>query len=126
MKHVLVQQMLKGNRELMAGLKRDAQFGPCVMFGLGGVLTEILEDISIRVAPLTRIDAMDMMEDIRGKKILDEFRGKPPVDRDGLADILLALGNIGLENEAVLEIDVNPIKLVAGKPIAVDALIFLK
>jgi acetyl-CoA synthetase (ADP-forming) len=118
--------MVKGNRELMAGLKRDSQFGPCVMFGLGGVLTEILEDISIRVAPLTRFDAMDMMGDIRGKKILDEFRGKPPVDREALADILLALGKIGLENEAILEIDVNPIKLVAGKPIVVDALIIIK
>lgn len=126
MKHVLVQQMVKGNRELMAGLKRDSQFGPCVMFGLGGVLTEILEDISIRVAPLTRSDAMDMMDDIRGKKILDEFRGKPPVDREALADILLALGKIGLENEAILEIDINPIKLIDGRPVAVDALIILK
>lgn len=126
MKQMLVQQQVKGNRELMAGLKRDSQFGPCVMFGMGGVLTEILEDISIRVAPLTRLDAMDMMNDIRGKKILAEFRGRPPVDRDALADILLALGNIGLEHESVLEIDVNPIKLVAGKPIAVDALIIIE
>ena len=65
---VLIQQMLRGNRELMAGLKRDSQFGPCVVFGLGGVLAEILEDVSIRVAPITTFDAMDMMENIRGKK----------------------------------------------------------
>ncbi len=121
----LVQQMVKGNRELMAGLKRDSQFGPCVMFGLGGVLTEILDDVAIRVAPLSEFDAMDMMGDIRANKILDEFRGKPAVDRDALASLLTGLGKLGLENEAVAEVDINPIKLVNGKPVAVDALIVL-
>ena len=95
---ILVQQMVKGSRELMAGLKRDPQFGPCVVFGLGGVLTEILQDISIRVAPLERFDAMDMMTDIRGNKILDAFRGEPPVDKEALADILVAIGGIGLDH----------------------------
>ena len=65
---VLIQRMLRGSRELMVGLKRDSQFGPCVVFGLGGVLAEILEDVSIRVAPITTFDAMDMMDNIRGKK----------------------------------------------------------
>jgi succinyl-CoA synthetase beta subunit len=123
---VLIQQMLRGNRELMAGLKRDSQFGPCVVFGLGGVLAEILEDVSIRVAPITTFDAMDMMENIRGKKILESFRGKPPVNRKALAELLIAIGKIGLENDAVGEIDVNPIKLIEGRPVAVDALIVLK
>ena len=123
---VLIQQMLRGNRELMAGLKRDSQFGPCVVFGLGGVLAEILEDVSIRVAPITTFDAMDMMENIRGKKILEPFRGKPSVDRKALAELLIALGKIGLENDAVGEIDINPIKLIEGQPVAVDALIVLK
>jgi acetyl-CoA synthetase (ADP-forming) len=123
---VLIQQMLRGNRELMAGLKRDSQFGPCVVFGLGGVLAEILEDVSIRVAPITTFDAMDMMENIRGKKILEPFRGKPPVDRKALAELLITLGKIGLENDAVGEIDINPIKLIEGRPVAVDALIVLE
>ena len=123
---VLIQQMLRGNRELMAGLKRDSQFGPCVVFGLGGVLAEILEDVSIRVAPITTFDAMDMMENIRGKKILEPFRGKPSVDRKAMAELLIALGKIGLENDAVGEIDINPIKLIEGQPVAVDALIVLK
>lgn len=123
---VLVQQMFRGNRELMAGLKRDSQFGPCVVFGLGGVLAEILDDVTIRVAPITTFDAMDMMENIRGKKILKSFRGKPPVDRNVLADLLIALGRIGMENDAVAEIDINPIKLSQGRPVAVDALIVLK
>ena len=122
---VLVQQMLRGNRELLAGLKRDSQFGPCVVFGLGGILAEILEDVSIRVAPITTFDAMDMMENIRGKKILEPFRGKPPVDRNALAELLIAIGRIGLENDAVAEIDINPIKLIEGQPVAVDALVVL-
>jgi len=95
------------------------------MFGLGGVLAEILDDVTIRVAPLTAFDAMDMMGDIRASKILDAFRGKPPVDKDALAKLLIALGKLGLENDAVSEVDINPIKLVEGKPVAVDALIVL-
>lgn len=124
-KEVLVQQMVKGDRELVVGLTRDAQFGPCVMFGIGGIFTEILKDTSFRVAPLTRWDAMDMMEDIRGKKILEAFRGKPAIDREILADILMAVGQIGMEHDDVKEIDINPLKLVDGKPVAVDALVVL-
>jgi len=66
-----------------------------------------------------------MMGDIRANKILDEFRGKPAVDRDALATLLMGLGKLGLENEAVAEVDINPIKLVNGKPVAVDALVVL-
>ena len=122
-KEVLVQQMVKGDRELMVGLTRDSQFGPCVMYGLGGIFTEILEDVAFRVAPLSHWDAMDMMNDIKGKKILEAFRGKPAVDREALADILLAVGQIGLDHEKVHEIDMNPLKLIDGKPVAVDALV---
>ena len=124
-KEVLVQQMIKGDRELVVGLTRDAQFGPCVMFGLGGIFTEILEDVSFRVAPLTRWDAMDMMGEIRAKKILDAFRGKAEVDKEKLADILVAVGKIGMELDQVAEIDINPLKILDGKPIAVDALVVL-
>ncbi len=124
-KEVLVQQMVKGDRELVVGMTRDPQFGPCVMFGLGGIFTEILEDVSFRVAPLSPWDARDMMEDIKAKKILDAFRGKPAVDRDVLADILVAVGKIGLDYEAVKEIDINPLKILKGKPVAVDALVVL-
>lgn len=122
---VLVQQMVKGDRELVVGLTRDPQFGPCVMFGLGGIFTEILEDVAFRVAPLTEWDATDMMNDFRAKKILDEFRGQPAVDRDALAKILIAVGQIGLDHEQVKEIDINPLKILDGKPIAVDALVVI-
>lgn len=122
----LVQQMVAGDRELMAGMVRDPQFGPCVLFGLGGIFTEALEDVAFRVAPLSRWDARQMMEDLRGRKILDAFRGMPPVNREALADILITLGTIGLENPPIREIDINPLKIRPdGLPIAVDALIIL-
>ena len=123
LKEVLVQEMIAEPRELMVGLYRDPQFGPCVMFGLGGIFTEILQDTVFRVTPLTRKDAMEMLTEIKGKKILESFRGKPRIDRDKVADILLALSQIGKEQPAIREIDINPIKLVNGKPVAVDALV---
>ena len=124
-KTVLVQEMIKGKRELVAGLTRDAQFGPCVMFGLGGIFTEILKDISFRIAPLEKLDAMEMMQEIKGRKILDSIRGMDAADLNILADILIALGRIGLENENIKEIDINPLILSGGKPVAVDALVVL-
>ena len=123
---VLVQEMVKGQRELVVGLTRDPQFGPCVMFGLGGIFTEILKDISFRVAPLEKRDALDMMQDIKGHKILEAVRGMEAADLDRLAEILIAVGNMGLENDAIKEIDMNPVILSGGKPIAVDALIVLE
>ena len=106
-------------------MTRDPQFGPCVMFGLGGIFTEILKDVSFRVAPLTRRDAMDLMDDFKGKKILDAVRGMEAVDREVLADILIAVGQIGMEHDEIQEIDANPLKILNGKPVAVDALVVL-
>lgn len=122
---VLVQEMVQGQRELMVGLTRDPQFGPCVMFGLGGILTEILEDVVFRVAPLQTKDAIAMMQGIRGRKILDAIRGMEMVNREALAQILITVGRIGLENDRINEIDVNPLIVRGGIPIAVDALIVL-
>jgi acyl-CoA synthetase (NDP forming) len=122
---VLVQELVKGQRELVIGLTRDAQFGPCVMFGLGGIFTEILKDISFRVAPLEKRDALEMMGDIKGHKILEPVRGMEAADLDALADILIKVGQIGLENEKVKEIDINPVIISGSKPVAVDALVVL-
>ena len=124
---VIVYQMVKGQRELVIGLIRDPQFGPCVMFGLGGIYTEILRDVSFRVAPLEKRDALEMMDEIKGKKILEAFRGMAPADRETLAKALLALGEIGLKHPEVKEIDVNPLILKkSGEPVAVDALVVLE
>ena len=124
-KAVLVQQMIKGRRELVVGLTRDPQFGPCVMFGLGGIFTEILEDTSFRVAPIEKRDALEMIQEIKAHKILEAIRGMEPVDKDMLADILIAIGRLGIENEAVKEIDINPLIISRGQPVAVDALVVL-
>lgn len=122
---ILVQEMIKGDRELVAGLIRDPQFGPCVMFGLGGIFTEVLRDVTFRVAPLERADAFEMMDEIKARKLLDEFRGKPAVNRELLADILVNIGRIGLELEQVAEIDINPLIIKGEEPVAVDALVVL-
>ncbi len=124
-KAVLVQQMVKGQRELVVGLTRDPQFGPCVMFGLGGIFTEVLEDTSFRVVPIDKRDALEMMQEIKAHKILEAIRGMEPADTDLLAEILIAIGRLGMENEAVKEIDINPVIISAGKPVAVDALVVL-
>jgi acetyl-CoA synthetase (ADP-forming) len=123
---VLVQQLVKGKRELVVGLTRDAQFGPCVMFGLGGIFTEILKDTVFRVAPLEKQDALDMMQEIKACKILEEVRGMAAVDKDMLADMLMTVGKIGIENVAIKEIDINPVIISGGKPVAADALMVLK
>ena len=124
---LLVQEMVRGDRELVCGLTRDAQFGPCVMFGLGGTLTEVLEDVVFRIAPLTPRDAQEMAKEIRSRKIIEPFRGEPAVDMDVLTRILVALGDIGLRYEDVQEIDINPLKIRPdGKPVSVDALVVLK
>ena len=123
---VLVQEMIKGQRELVIGLTRDPQFGPCVMFGLGGIFTEILKDISFRVAPLEKRDALEMMHDIKGHKILEAVRGMEAADLDLFSDILIKVGQIGLENDAVKEIDINPVIISGSRPVAVDALVVLE
>ncbi|MBC8458127.1 MAG: acetate--CoA ligase family protein [Deltaproteobacteria bacterium] len=123
---VLVQEMVKGKRELVVGMTRDAQFGPCVMFGLGGIFTEILKDISFRIAPMERRDALEMMQEIKGHKILEAVRGMEAADLDILTDMLINVGRIGIENDEVNEIDINPVIISGSKPVAVDALVVLE
>jgi acetate---CoA ligase (ADP-forming) subunit beta len=124
---LLVQEMVLGHRELVCGLTRDSQLGPCVMFGLGGVLTEVLKDVVFRIAPLTSWDAREMTQEIRGRKILEPFRGEDAVDLEALSRTLVALGGIGLQYEEVAGVDINPLKIRQdGKPFSVDALVVLK
>jgi acetate---CoA ligase (ADP-forming) subunit beta len=123
---LLVQEMIKGGRELVIGMTRDPQFGPCVMFGLGGILTEILGDVTFRPAPLSEADALEMLREIRGNKILDAIRGMPAVDTGSLIQCIMAVGRIGQEREEILAIDVNPLIVQGSRPIAVDALVVLR
>jgi succinyl-CoA synthetase beta subunit len=121
----LVQEMIKGGRELVIGMVRDPQFGPCVMFGLGGIFTEVLGDVTFRPAPLIESDAMEMLMEIRGNKILGAVRGMEAVDLDSLVQCLMAMGKIGTAHEEIQAIDVNPLIVRGNRPIAVDALVIL-
>jgi acetyl-CoA synthetase (ADP-forming) len=123
---VLVQAMVSGRRELIAGLLRDPQFGPCVMFGLGGVFAELVGDVAFAVAPLEEHDAEDLIQALRHRKILEAFRGEPEADLAKLAEILEALGRIGEARPDVLSIDVNPLILSGSDPVVVDALVELE
>jgi acetyl-CoA synthetase (ADP-forming) len=122
---VLMQQMISGRRELVMGLTRDPQFGPCVMFGLGGIFTEILRDVSFRLAPLAVNDALEMMQEIKGRKILDAVRGMAAADTGLLEQMLINLGQLGLDYPEIKEVDLNPVILSGAKPVVVDALIIL-
>ena len=122
----LVQEMVKGSRELMIGMTRDEQFGPSVMFGLGGIFTEVLEDVSFRLAPLTITDAREMMAEIRAARILDAVRGMARVDKAALARAIVGVGKAATDNPEIAEIDINPLIINGSKPIAVDGLVILK
>ena len=108
---LLVAPMLAGRRELIAGLVRDEQFGPCVMVGLGGIFAEALQDVAFAVAPLLPGDAAGLIDALEHRKILDAFRGEPAADLAELGRILESLGRIGMEREDVVSIDVNPLVL---------------
>ncbi len=123
---VLVQEMIDGKRELMIGMIRDPQFGPSVIFGLGGIFTEILNDFSFRVAPLTKQEAKEMITEIRANKILSSIRGMPPVNIEMLSEMIVKLGEIGCDIEAIKEMDINPLIISGSMPIVVDALIVLE
>jgi len=122
----LIQPQLKGKREFVAGLFRDKQFGPVVMFGTGGVFTEALSDITFRVAPLTKKDAKQMLDEIKAHTLLGNFRGENAADGDRLIDSLLGLSQIGMEYPDVSEIDINPLIINPdGSVCAIDALVVL-
>ncbi|MCX5849264.1 MAG: acetate--CoA ligase family protein [Deltaproteobacteria bacterium] len=123
---VLVQEMLKGNREFLAGMTRFAGFGACVVFGLGGIFTEIYKDTTLRTAPLADADAREMFADIRARKLLDGFRGMPEVKKEKLSQIIQAVGNVSLLHPEIAEIDLNPIIINGAKPVVADALIVLE
>lgn len=123
---LLVAPMVRGTRELIAGLHTDPQFGRCVMVGIGGVLAEAIADVSFRLAPISAIDAADMIDDLRAQRLLGALRGEPPVDRDALAGVLLGLSALAEAEPEVVSVDVNPLIVVDGRPVAVDALVELE
>ncbi|MHB1138148.1 MAG: acetate--CoA ligase family protein [Microthrixaceae bacterium] len=122
---VLVAPMLSGTRELIAGVSFDEAFGPTVLVGIGGVLAEAVADVAVRLVPITRTDAEEMLEQLRGQSLLGPFRGEPEVDRARVVDVLLALSDAAAAHPEVRSIDLNPLIVVDGAPVAVDALVEL-
>jgi acyl-CoA synthetase (NDP forming) len=122
---LLLEPMAEPGVELIVGLRRDVQFGPAVMVGLGGIFTEVLDDVSIRLAPVRRADGLAMLDGLRGRKILDGVRGRPAIDRLAVADLIVALARLGAERPDIVEVDLNPVIASAAGALAVDALVVL-
>ena len=106
---VLVQRMIRGGVEVMAGVTQDPLFGPLVAFGLGGIHVEVLADVCFRVAPLTDRDAAEMVHDIRGYRLLEGYRGHPPADVAAIEEALLRVSRLAEEVAEIAEIDLNPV-----------------
>jgi len=123
---ILVQKEVHSDYELIAGFIRDDQFGPCVMFGLGGVFSELEPDVAFAMAPLDRESALKLIHRIRNKRLLQGFRGMTPLSEDIMMDILVNLGNVGMASPQIEQIDINPLAVIKGMPLAVDANVILK
>jgi acyl-CoA synthetase (NDP forming) len=122
---LLVEPMMPAGLELIVGMRRDPQFGPVVLVGLGGTLAEVLDDVAIRLAPLDHAAAEAMLDSLRGARVLDGVRGGPSIDRAAVASMIVALGRLGVERSDVLEVDLNPVIATERDAIAVDALVVL-
>lgn len=122
---VAVQGMAKVGTEIIMGMIKDASFGPVVMFGLGGVLVEVLKDVSFRIVPIEKADAVEMTSEIQGKKLLEGYRGQDPADVPYLHDMLVKLSNFVNETPGIEEIDMNPVFAYKDGAVVVDARIIL-
>jgi len=123
--HVLVAPMLRGNRELIAGLHHDPQFGMTVMLGVGGILAEAVADVAFRLVPIDAVDATEMIDELDTQRLLGDFRGEPAVDRAALVDVLVGLSRAAEADPRIVGADLNPLIVVDGRPVAVDALVEL-
>jgi acetyl-CoA synthetase (ADP-forming) len=123
---LLVAPMVRGTRELIAGLNLDPQFGMTVMLGIGGVLAEAIADVVFRLVPIDRVDAGEMIDDLATQALLGPFRGEPAVDRERLSDVLVGLSDLAEARADLASVDLNPLIVNDGVPVAVDALVELR
>jgi acyl-CoA synthetase (NDP forming) len=123
---ILLQRQVRIDYELIAGFLRDDQFGPCVMFGLGGIFSELQRDVVFAMAPLAREEALELIEGIQGKRLLEGFRGMAPLNKERMADLLVRLGDLGAAYPQIEQVDINPVAVTEGKPVAVDANVILR
>jgi len=123
---VSVQSMARSGVEVIIGMSKDAQFGPVLMFGLGGVLVEILKDVSFRIVPLVKRDAKEMIREIKGFPLLQGYRGSEPVDVENLENMLLKVSEFIEKTPEIKELDLNPIFAYKDGAVAVDARVILE
>ncbi|WP_340820181.1 acetate--CoA ligase family protein [Methanolobus sp. WCC4] len=122
----LLEEFVPRGVEVIIGGMRDPQFGPVVMFGTGGIMVELMKDVSFRLAPLDKGEAMAMMEDVRGYPLLTGYRGSKPVDREMLASVIVKLSDIITKIEVIREIEINPLFAYEDGVMAVDARVILE
>ena len=128
MQGVIVQKMVEEGIEAVAGVTQDPAFGPLIMFGAGGVYTELMKDVVLRLSPLTDLDAKEMISSIKMARLFEGFRGSPPADTGAIQDLLLRLSTMADDITQIAELDFNPVKVMPkGKGYyIVDARIMLK
>ena len=117
---VLVEKMMPPSTEVIVGGLRDKQFGPAVMFGIGGIFAEAYDDVIFRIAPIDRVDALNMIHGLRGSRILEGMRGKTPLDLDTLVNVLARVSDIMCQHDAISQLDLNPVILYPNGACAVD------
>jgi acetyltransferase len=119
---VIIQEMVKGNREMVCGIATDPQYGPMMMFGLGGVFIEVMKDVTFRIAPLTDVDASEMIKSVKAYKLLEGARGTTPAQMDQIQETLLRLSQLVTDYPFIDELDINPLLISekTGEGIAVD------
>jgi len=122
---ILIQKMESGT-EIIIGLKKDPQFGPVVLLGLGGIFVEVMKDVSLRIAPLEKTGCLEMIEELKGSAILKGARGKKPVNIDSIVNILMAVSSIGMKNKNIAEMDLNPVIVNESSAKVVDARIIVE
>lgn len=123
---VSVQKMIQPGTEVIVGTSKDPQFGPVIMFGLGGIFVELLKDVSFRVIPVEQRDAQEMIKEIKGYPLLQGYRGKEPANISALVEIILKISKLIKENPQIKELELNPVFAYRKKAVAVDARIILE
>ncbi len=123
---LLVQEMAPQSTEVIVGATKDPQFGPTLMFGLGGIFVEILKDVAFRIAPVTENEAREMITEVKAFPLLKGYRGKPPADIDAIVSILLNTSTLIMEHQAIKELDLNPVMVYEKGAKTVDARIILE
>jgi len=123
---VLVQEMAPSSTEVIVGATKDSQFGPALMFGLGGIFVEVLKDVTFRIAPITELDAQEMITEVKAYPILRGYRGQPPADIDAIVQILMNTSRLMMDHLEIKELDLNPIMVYEKGAKTVDARIILE